>query len=105
MSTIDLENLSLNELKTLSKKLDKAIAAREVKERQDALAAVEAKAQEMGFSLGELMTSRGKGRTPAAPKYQHPENPSVSWSGRGRQPAWLKEGLASGKSLDDYLIR
>lgn len=27
------------------------------------------------------------------------------WSGRGRRPAWIIEGLAAGKSLDDFLKR
>jgi DNA-binding protein H-NS len=28
----------------------------------------------------------------------------VTWSGRGRQPGWIKEALAKGKGLDDFLI-
>lgn len=104
MSLIDLEDLSLKELKALSKNIEKAIASREAKERQDALAAVEAKAREMGFSMDELMAARGKKRASAAPKYQHPEDPSITWSGRGRQPGWIKEGLAAGKTLDDFLM-
>lgn len=28
-----------------------------------------------------------------------------TWSGRGRKPEWLHEGTASGKSLDEYLIK
>lgn len=34
-------------------------------------------------------------------KYRHPEDPTRQWSGRGRQPAWVKTWLASGKSLED----
>jgi len=33
--------------------------------------------------------------------YRNPENPDQQWSGRGRQPAWIKALLASGKSLED----
>jgi DNA-binding protein H-NS len=34
-------------------------------------------------------------------KYRNPEDPNQQWSGRGRQPAWVKAWLASGKSLED----
>ncbi len=34
-----------------------------------------------------------------APKYRHPENTEITWSGRGRKPAWIVEGLEAGKSL------
>ena len=34
-------------------------------------------------------------------KYRNPNDPAQQWSGRGRQPAWIKAWLASGKSLED----
>ena len=34
-------------------------------------------------------------------KYRNPEDPKQQWSGRGRQPAWVKAWVASGKSLGD----
>lgn len=34
-------------------------------------------------------------------KYRNPEDPTQQWSGRGRQPAWVKAWTASGKSLED----
>ncbi|NNG21652.1 H-NS histone family protein [Telluria aromaticivorans] len=34
-------------------------------------------------------------------KYRNPEDPTQQWSGRGRQPAWVKAWVASGKSLED----
>lgn len=42
---------------------------------------------------------------PAPAKYVHPEDPTKTWSGRGKKPKWLEEHqAASGKSLDSYLI-
>ena len=32
-------------------------------------------------------------------------NGEKEWSGRGRRPAWILEGLAAGKSLDDFVKR
>lgn len=41
---------------------------------------------------------------PVLPKYQNPKNPSETWSGRGKQPRWLKTQLRAGKKLNDLLI-
>jgi DNA-binding protein H-NS len=34
-------------------------------------------------------------------KYRNPNNPKQQWSGRGRQPAWVKAWIESGKSVED----
>ena len=107
MVDVDLSAMSLDELKKLHKDVSKAIANYEERKRLEAIAAVEAKAHEMGFSLAELTGAPGKRKAAKAagiPKYVHPENPSVTWTGRGRQPAWIKEALDAGRSLDDFLI-
>lgn len=41
---------------------------------------------------------------PVLPKYRNPKNPSETWSGRGKQPRWLKAQLRAGKKLDELLI-
>ncbi|MEY9183929.1 DNA-binding protein H-NS [Bradyrhizobium sp. USDA 326] len=41
---------------------------------------------------------------PVLPKYQNPRDPSETWSGRGKQPRWLKAQLRAGKKLNDLLI-
>ena len=105
MPDINLNDMSPDELKQLRKDLDKAIENYDVRRKQDARAAAEAKAREMGFSLSELVDgSAKKGKTPKPPKYRHPENPSLTWSGRGRQPDWIKEALENGRSKDEFLI-
>ena len=107
MATIDLDGLSLDELKSLKKDVDKAIESYEKRRRQDALAAAEAAAREKGFSLMELMDAapkKAKSGSPVPAKYCHPENPAITWSGRGRQPTWIKQALDAGRSLDEFLI-
>lgn len=107
MAQVDLQNMSLDELKRLQKDVAKAIDDYEARKKREALAAVEAKASEMGFTLAELTgetPSKKGGKPKLPPKYQHPENPALTWSGRGRKPDWIKEGLEAGKSLDDFLI-
>jgi DNA-binding protein H-NS len=45
-----------------------------------------------------------KPRGKVAPKYKNPANGLETWTGRGRQPRWVADALAGGKSLDDLLI-
>lgn len=104
MPKIDLDKLSREELVKLHKDTAKAIEHFDDRRRQEALVAVEAKAKEMGFSLSELTQGTKKTKAALPPKYRHPENAANTWSGRGRQPKWIKEGLDQGKSLDDFLI-
>jgi DNA-binding protein H-NS len=105
MTKIDINKLSLDELKAHAKDVQKAIVNFEAKQRKEALAAAKSVAKEFGFSLDELMDDtpkKSKAKNP--PKYAHPDNPELTWSGRGRRPAWIAEGLAEGKSLDDFAI-
>nr|WP_283807302.1 H-NS histone family protein [Bradyrhizobium lablabi] len=34
-------------------------------------------------------------------KYQNPDQPSETWTGRGKQPRWLVAQLKLGKRIDD----
>ena len=106
MGKIDLNSFSLTELKTLQKDVAKAIDGYEERQRQEARAALEAKARELGFNLSELVDApRRKGaRKVNPPKYRHPENGELTWSGRGRRPDWVNAHVNSGGSLDDLLI-
>jgi len=38
------------------------------------------------------------------PKYRNPDDPSITWSGRGRHPRWLSELLAAGRAIDEFRI-
>ena len=37
-------------------------------------------------------------------KFRNPDDPSITWSGRGRQPRWLNKLLAAGRAIDDFRI-
>lgn len=100
---MDLEKMSLKELRDLRNKLDRAINTYEDRRRRAALSAAEEAAKAHGFNLAELTARRARGSS-VAPKYAHPENPELTWTGRGRKPKWVSEALDSGKSLDDLAI-
>ena len=103
--TIDFNTLSLKELKDLQSQVAKAIAGFEDRKKKEALAELEEKAREMGFSLAELTgIAVTRKRAPAAAKYANPANSSETWSGRGRKPRWFDAALKSGKKPDDMAI-
>jgi DNA-binding protein H-NS len=39
------------------------------------------------------------------PKYRNPNEPSETWSGRGKQPRWLTAALKTGHTIDEFVIR
>ena len=105
MADYDLEALSLSELKKMQKDVAKAISTYEDRQKAEARAKVEALARDLGYSLAELVGNNTKSsRAPAAAKYRHPENPALTWSGRGRKPQWFVEALAGGKTAADLAI-
>lgn len=102
---IDLNSLSLKELKDLQSQVAKAIAGFEDRRKREALAELEEKAKAMGFSLAELTgASIGRKRSPSVAKYVNPADASDTWSGRGRKPRWFAAALAKGKKPEDLAI-
>lgn len=100
---VDLSTLDRDELLQLQKDVDQALRTFEKRKREEALIEMEAVARKHGLSLKDV-TQNGSGRPPAAPKYRHPENPALTWSGRGRQPTWYKEAIEAGTEPEHLLI-
>ncbi len=102
---IELENLSLKELKQLQKDVSVAIEQYKERERRKALAEVEAFARERGLTPADLSEiGLKRSRKPAAPKYANPADRSQTWTGRGRKPRWVVAALAEGKTLEDLAL-
>ena len=87
------------------KSLVKAISTYEDRRKAEARAKLDIIAKEMGYSLADLIGTEVKPiRAPAAAKYLHPENPSLTWSGRGRKPLGFVAALDAGKTPEDLAI-
>lgn len=113
--SIDLSGLSVSELEKL---IDSAKARIEVVKRQkfsELRRSLESQAREAGFDVYELF-SGGRSTKPAAPaaegskrpvapKYRNPGNHLQTWTGRGKQPHWVRDALAAGKNLDELAIK
>lgn len=102
---VDLDSMNKEELLALKKDVDKAINSFDKRRLNDAISAARKVAQEHGFNLDDLLAGKaGKTRAPVAPKYAHPDDASKTWTGRGRQPFWVRDALAEGKTLEDLAI-
>ena len=102
---LNVNALSLKELKELQSQVAKAIATFEDRKKKEAIAELEEKARELGFSWAELTGApTGRKRAPATAKYANPANSADTWSGRGRKPRWFEAALKAGKSPEDLAI-
>ena len=107
-----LRGLSVDELISFREAADGLIRERlhsEKQQLQEKLARIAR--YESGFKEG-LLSSRPKSGRPKsvrqsrpklAPKYKDPAS-GQTWAGRGLQPRWLRDAIASGKSQTDFLI-
>ena len=102
---INLNSLSLKELKDLQSQVAKAVSSFEDRKKKEILADLEEMARANGFTLAELTGGTiVRKRAPAVAKYANPADRSDTWSGRGRKPRWFVSGLKAGKSPDDMAI-
>ena len=73
---------------------------------------LEQTARDLGYSLAELAGSARKGRragskrvsAPGEAKYADPNDPSQTWSGRGRRPRWMVDAMSRGMKPEDLEI-
>lgn len=104
--SIDLNGMSAAELAALSKQIEarKELIAKE--SLQNAYAAMQDVASKFGVAFDDVISlHNGKGKKTKSPaKYINPEDPTQTWTGRGRKPEWVHAALAAGQSLDDLKI-
>ncbi|EEE38985.1 DNA-binding protein, H-NS family [Rhodobacteraceae bacterium KLH11] len=103
---IDFDKMSRKELLELRGQVEKALKRAETRERKEALKAAENAAAEYGFSLSELsgdVAKSAKGPKAAA-KYRNPNDPTQTWTGRGRKPQWVHDVLKAGADISDLEI-
>jgi DNA-binding protein H-NS len=102
---MDLSNMSLGDLRNLQEQIKQEMKKREQQEVQKAREQILAIAQSVGVPLKDLLaTNRGAKTGSVAVRYRHPDNASQQWTGRGRQPKWVKEWVEGGKSLDKLRV-
>jgi DNA-binding protein H-NS len=105
MALPKVDNLSLKDLLELEIRVRRAIAVARERDKSEAKQKVENMLKGMGLSFGDVFGGRGGGKGgKVAPKYRNPDNPSETWTGRGRQPRWLAEKTKKGAKIADFAI-
>jgi DNA-binding protein H-NS len=117
MAKMNLAEMSLSQLQDHLAEVEKAIQARKAADKAVAKRELADKAKSMGFSIEELFggARRGRpasqsseeatdGRATVAPKYAHPNDPRLTWTGRGRAPKWVVALEDKGVSREKMLI-
>ena len=104
MAPRQIEKMSMKELLELKLRVETLIQQRKQQERAALMEKMRLMAAEAGFSIEELFGGKLKKGGAVAPKYVHPEDPTLTWSGRGRKPNWLVEAIDDGYELQDFAV-
>ena len=103
---MDLSKLSIAELKDLLESAKREEKNRAKSDLEAARNEIYAIAHRMGLPLKELI-GNGNIRKPTgkvAVQFRDPADSSKEWTGRGRQPKWVKELIASGKDIQSAKV-
>jgi DNA-binding protein H-NS len=107
---MEMNKMSRNELEKLIRDAERALKSIEKREMQAAKKAAEDAAAKFGFKLSELVGGTATGQKSAKAqrsgeaKYANPEDPSQTWTGKGRQPKWFKDAIEAGKSPEALAV-
>lgn len=79
----------------------------ELEEREKNRQAILKELEERGWSIQDLLDSKGNKRKQAEYKYSYTDEQGNTkyWTGKGRTPVFLKAKLEAGESLEQYLIK
>jgi DNA-binding protein H-NS len=100
-----LQSLSIDEMWDLLERVTAMLTRKGVEEK----ARLEERLRRLKYPDGSTSAATRPNRTrrpypKVLPKYQNPSNPAERWSGRGRQPHWVRAQLKAGKKLKQILI-
>lgn len=99
---MDLSKLTSAQLRDLQEQLKDELKQRASQGRAEALEQIHAIARGVGLPLKELLGSlpaRGGRTGPVAARYRNPADASQQWTGRGRQPKWVKDWVDGGNDI------
>ena len=107
-----LAKMSYSKLLELRKRIDEAIERQHSQERQELTESLSKIAKLIKVDVRATVPKPAKAKRSSPlkgkkvkPKYQNPQNRKQTWTGRGRQPSWLADEIATGKKIESFLIR
>lgn len=102
---MDLSKLDQDELDRLQKDIDKELKRRLREGIKEAQKKAKLLAESYGLSVQDLVGgATARAGVAGNIRYQHSDDPSKTWSGRGRKPSWVKEWEAADKDLETLRV-
>jgi DNA-binding protein H-NS len=109
---MNLESMSVDEMWQLHEEISRVLSVRLTSEKRELEKRLEQLRRDKQVpSFKSSHGVKGLARAPRRkyprvfPKYQNPQVPSETWSGRGKTPRWLVAALKTGLKLEDFAIR
>lgn len=96
-----MKNFTYSEIQEEIKKLQKQAEEIRAQEIAEVIAEIKAKIQLYGLTEKDLGFGEKQKKIVFPPLYK---KGNQTWSGRGRQPGWVKAHLGAGGKLEDLLI-
>lgn len=107
MARSEFDGLSLKQLISMRDRLDAKIEEQRKEDRDDTRRALVELAEKRGFAFSDFVDAAGKkkgSRGPVAIKYRNPDNPSETWTGRGKRPRWLVAKLGKSGRVEQFEV-
>jgi DNA-binding protein H-NS len=108
MNSDVLQSMSTDELWSLHEQVVSTLARKILEEKaklEERLRRLESRAGAVSPADSTISPKRTRRPYPKVlPKYQNPRNPAERWSGRGKQPHWVRAQLKAGKKLEHLRI-
>jgi DNA-binding protein H-NS len=106
MAAVNVERMTLKQIEDLEARIAKAKSQVRETTKAELKAKIDRLLNGSEFTVHEIYGLNGKrGRAgKSAPKYANPDNPSQTYTGRGRRPFWLIAKLKKGANLEDFAI-
>ncbi len=102
----DYQNLSENELQAVIENAEKALKAKQANKRKEVIAQIKELAASIDVTVeineGEKKTTRKGVKVPV--KYQHPNDATKTWTGRGVTPKWLQALMEAGHDRSEFEV-
>jgi len=102
-----IDELSFSELKAFHEHVGTVLAQRLIQARETFRVDFIDRMSALGLTLDDLRQEKPKKeRKPRETKarYQHPDDASLLWSGRGKPPVWMQALLDQGRELEEFAI-
>lgn len=101
---MELHSLPISTLYDLRQQIGVEVTRRESAKKVASAQQIQALMRQHGLREDELSQTAAI-KKPVAAKYQNPVDPTQTWSGRGRKPAWVQMYLENGGALEMLALR